>query len=690
MEKNLSSLIDNYINHLKRDFTLAEIFEDIEGQIEEDIPHLESRVKSLLSENQLIFTRQGEDLYIPRAGYFKHSRFLINPTPEEIKGGFLIPGHRFIPFCHPEIFPGTITMSLEGREVKRTKAQKRFKELYIYHNLIGLDRLPEFLLFDSESNAQMMESENPEEEIVSLTVFDLKDFYENTGFRIGDAIEVVVKDWHNGIYEMNFSPAAERGDRKKVLKWISKMDKAFDSVFSGMGLPLEMEEQIAYAFFFSGDYVIKNPLIHFGGFLAQSKKVSFKQLGGKTFLWYEDEEPGMDDLIRLSEISGNFDSLEDILKDIKSSVTLIEIEAHMRDELYNRASDYSAVLKRCFKNWIPEFFDSYQEDKFHLYLKEHWEEIKTSYNFFTDQKRGKIRNWALKIFEKWHEWFKKLDDEQVSMDALPQEEIINIRRYLDGLNHIFNLCNHENDISEMEEVRIYHFLDETESYLGNAVKIIEENIKPKLSLVRHEESAAPYFVLKISLKGAKPPIWRRIMVSGNARLSALHRAIQILFEWEECHLHEFKIKERFYGAPGKEDLYEVIDEETILLREIIDQAKQKFLYTYDFGDSWEHQIAVEKILSSDEVPEKGQDFFFLGGRKAAPPEDSGGIWGYQSLQEVLADKKHPEYDELLEWIGGEPLNPDFIDTEAIREKFSRGGLTLKNYLDPLDDYDEDL
>ena len=97
------------------------------------------------------------------------------------------------------------------------------------------------------------------------------------------------------------------------------------------------------------------------------------------------------------------------------------------------------------------------------------------------------------------------------------------------------------------------------------------------------------------------------------------------------------------------DDFEVEDEQAVLLSKIIPEDKFKFTYLYDFGDSWEHEILVEKMLEADPAiiyPICTQ------GRRACPPEDYGGVWGYEEFLETIQDSTYPEHEEMLDWVGG--------------------------------------
>ncbi len=171
------------------------------------------------------------------------------------------------------------------------------------------------------------------------------------------------------------------------------------------------------------------------------------------------------------------------------------------------------------------------------------------------------------------------------------------------------------------------------------------------------------YQLKIVLQGSKPPIWRRIQVKSNITLDLLHEIIQTVMGWYNVHLHQFDVHGTFYSNPEFK-LEETEDESRIKLDRVLTTPKDKFTYEYDFGDGWDHQIVLEKILAVE--PETKYPYC-LKGKRNCPPEDIGGIWSYQHFLAVLEDKNHPEYAESLEqleWIGGD-LDPEEFDLAEI-------------------------
>src|SRR5581483_12088807 len=173
------------------------------------------------------------------------------------------------------------------------------------------------------------------------------------------------------------------------------------------------------------------------------------------------------------------------------------------------------------------------------------------------------------------------------------------------------------------------------------------------------------YQLKITLSGCRPPVWRRVVVRSDITLARLHEAIQLVMGWRNCHLHQFMsgsgFLRTFYGVPNPDCGAEVQDETRFRLAGVAPAAKRKFTYEYDFGDSWDHEILVEKILPPDPAFKHP---LCLAGANACPPEDCGGFMGYANLLEALADPRHEEHDEMTEWIGC-PWDPERFNLEEV-------------------------
>jgi hypothetical protein len=179
------------------------------------------------------------------------------------------------------------------------------------------------------------------------------------------------------------------------------------------------------------------------------------------------------------------------------------------------------------------------------------------------------------------------------------------------------------------------------------------------------------YQFKITLEESNPPIWRRIQVPESYTFKKLHAAIQDSMDWDDYHLHEFQVVKPSrgeivsIGVPHPDYGFPIFDEP------ILDEAKQKIrnyftaenpsaIYRYDFGDQWEHMVELEKILPRQEGPYPR----CTGGKRACPPEDCGGVWGYMRLLETLKTPDHEEYEDMVEWVG-EDFDPEYFDVSEV-------------------------
>ena len=185
--------------------------------------------------------------------------------------------------------------------------------------------------------------------------------------------------------------------------------------------------------------------------------------------------------------------------------------------------------------------------------------------------------------------------------------------------------------------------------------------------------AGTHLRLKVTLTDSDPLVWRRIQICEDATFGELHRAVQLL-GWEEEHAWAFRTlpemelivkgPQQAYGADG-EDLGD--PSHGVLIRERLREVGDRCLYLYDFGDSWLHLIEVEAVetLAEHEAPIVRH---LLDGEGPFPPENCGGIPGFQRIREYVATGKDPwdDAESLREWLGDDPLPAFDLGVERLR------------------------
>jgi len=193
---------------------------------------------------------------------------------------------------------------------------------------------------------------------------------------------------------------------------------------------------------------------------------------------------------------------------------------------------------------------------------------------------------------------------------------------------------------------------------------------------RERRSTPTAYQLRVTLLGIRPPVWRRILVPPEASVDYLHRAIQVAMGWTDSHLHHFLLGQRPNlisvepPDPENEGIYPTVDSTHLTIRELFRRGGGRALYEYDFGDGWVHDVRLEKDIP---VPAGMSLPHCVEGKRACPPEDCGGVYGYVDIVRMVRDPKFkPEgqsREEMLEWLGAE-FDPEAFEIEEVNSQFA--------------------
>ncbi|MFY9842728.1 MAG: plasmid pRiA4b ORF-3 family protein [Terriglobales bacterium] len=183
--------------------------------------------------------------------------------------------------------------------------------------------------------------------------------------------------------------------------------------------------------------------------------------------------------------------------------------------------------------------------------------------------------------------------------------------------------------------------------------------------MKPSEIPVEVYVVKVTLLGTSPPVWRRILVPRKITLRNLHRTLQTVMGWTNSHLHQFILPRQKFFDPRHRVGTKVADESRTRLGDLIWTAGAKLLYEYDFGDGWQHELLLEKVLLGDESFRQ----LCVAGDRNCPPEDCGGSTGFSELVKALQDSTHPEHDDIREWVGD--FVPESFSADEINRRLRR-------------------
>lgn len=227
------------------------------------------------------------------------------------------------------------------------------------------------------------------------------------------------------------------------------------------------------------------------------------------------------------------------------------------------------------------------------------------------------------------------------------------------------------DVEGRDAVRMLKIAGKVTGLLDQAVGEGETPSKARRAVPKtgkaapKSKAATTIYQLKVTLRDIRPPIWRRLLVA-DCSLTRLHEVIQVAMGWENYHMYDFEVGGLHFTDPmGMGDL-DMEDASRAKLSRLVTKEKAKLRYTYDFGDNWQHEVLVEKILP----PEEGRKYpICITGKRACPPEDCGGPWGYMEFAEAILDPQHERHEEFLEWRG--EFDPEAFDPDAVNHDLHR-------------------
>lgn len=336
-----------------------------------------------------------------RSSFFNGSKFLITPDEWEIAQGVLFPGHRFVPYVSGEIFPSTVHLG----DAAMKKIISPLGTVFHYHILLGSEQIFDFMLADDPAN-EMLQHSAGRTDSITLTVFDLAEFYREHDFKFGDALLCTVKDYDAGEVTFEYLAGAGRSETERE-KFIAALDESAQIVWDKFQDYPDIPEQLAWILYFAK--CGKNPGASLDEFLAGSEKVQLRPEGDHAVLTVagedsefhhhdhdcecgcgHDHDPVLPDGLSLSQEA--VDDPYKLLAEAGFPLSAVELDGFMLDAIYGRESDFAGVSQRVFGHAEFDFEDELKQAVLLNFLEERFEILQENYNRADDEIKAELRS----------------------------------------------------------------------------------------------------------------------------------------------------------------------------------------------------------------------------------------------------------------------------------------------------------
>lgn len=458
MHEHTDRVIEQFF-HDRAEFTIQDMLEAMSPADAAERRRFAEKLERELSVDDRFFFDHDRRHFYSRRIFFHQAGFVITPTEFEIDEGILIPGHRFLPFTFSEVFPSETTLrECGGKNLKLKRISMKVGELIPYHLLLGIEQIGDFLTAEDPEHDIYTDGASPDT-MITLSVFDLRAFYRETGFRQGDILSARVLDWEKGIFDFTYSPAKAR-DYPRIKNWVNEYSLALEKVIADYENYFDLPEFLAWGFFYGGKTLFGSGGASLDEFARMMERVEIRIEQGQSILAAV-EKDGARDLPEDVMIStGSTESLEAIMAEAGYPMTMNELDSYMLDNCHNRELEFQDLYARCFGERRLGFADEAQEVIFMNYLEDRWEDLSTGYNRERDEIKAPLRERILELTTERLDWLQSLADIEVSAAAMPKDDMKKLAELSGRLNGILGMLNSEKtEISEDEAESMFDLID---------------------------------------------------------------------------------------------------------------------------------------------------------------------------------------------------------------------------------------
>ncbi|GEM_PF-240413 len=636
------------------------------------------------------------------------TNILARLTELEIKKNIFIVGHRLFTIQNPKAMPWKLTIQSEsGQKFTPKTIALSFKDVEIYYTLFGVELVIPLLIAQEHANDILLKDDNTEttNTIVRCHVLDVGTYYQDHGLAAGDylAFQSILDE--DTVFKVRpiFAKDITNEDREA---YFAALDIGLDRAIKKLKFPRDPQTMINAIIQEAPDLVRENPKGSFSDYYNTREKVQMYFIEGHSYLWLSGmDEKSIYDLLSnedfLSPLEKQARELNRTMAEMGLSLDPYEIEAFIKDELI-QGHTVDSALGRCFKGLELAGYSPEQIQNIYNKTKAYGLEIEKTYNPELESKDAiRLRSQILTAYEAFLFWMRRIQS-LATPDILENPELLellNSTKYLCNTIRMLNIPGLKLNKSEIKELQT-----DIENYEFISVELMEAidlqlneqfksspfiaQISPKKKRTkssgtgnRSQKQHSPkkqkkrppaekHYICKITLAGIEPEIYRDVLIPGNRSLAEVSEIILTAMGWDGYHLHLFDIRGQHYGQPTPDDWDPLEDERKVRLDNLRFRKGSHFVYIYDFGDSWVHDITILGTQKAN--PDIEQVPLLLEGKRACPPEDCGSIYGYMNILEILTKPNKyltKEEQEIIEWLPPD-FDPEYFDFQTTMQALS--------------------
>ncbi|MBE6375698.1 MAG: hypothetical protein E7050_04440 [Lentisphaerae bacterium] len=468
MSKDIADInscdIENAIANAGDSFCASEVISALAPGNQEG---LKSRVERFIASDPGLFHDDSWQCRT-RKSFFTGKKFLITPDEWEINAGILFPGHRFVPYVPETVFPSSVILKHDNSDMPMKKLISPLGTSFHYHILLGSEQIFDFFLADDPAN-EILKHHAGRTDSVTLTVYDMADFYRENEFLFGDALLCTVVDYEAGIISMEYLSGSLRGSQARK-EYLKIMDDAAEKVWNEFQDYPDIPEQLAWMVFYAGEK--SEPAASIDEFIAASEKVQLRPEGDHAVLTVagndhnrhddgcdctceEDEEMDLPDGLSISnaELSDPFK----LLANAKVPLTSAELDGFILDAIYGRETDFSGVHSRIFGSAEIDLPDEAQQAVLLNFLEERFENMLENYNRADDEPKAELRSIIMEAVSRRIDYLSMLGAADSDPDEVEKTKIRRLAEVSAKLGEALKLLNHPGftpDHQERENLEI--------------------------------------------------------------------------------------------------------------------------------------------------------------------------------------------------------------------------------------------